>query len=334
MQATRFPRVLNLCADDVPRICEMLNECQQVLIPAGGETGWVGSWRRTVFNVSRTDPYITCPPEIARIAGLDVCKVPFAIQNEWYEFLEDGVGLQSPGENCRCAGMLGAFDRGFFPTAYDLTEPMRIRVYRTTAEDDGKFLTFQGALDANGNGIYTVDGLDQVAGFRLALGSPFTDSTYTVSAFSGIIKPETAGDVLIYGVDDNDEEHFLSRLKPWETEPRYRRYYVQGLPVNCCDSAETVQITCLAKMEVRAVRYPTDELIIGSIPALIAQAESIRFSGMDSANALVMAQSKHRDAIKYLNEELTHYLGKSKPAVNVAPFGSARLSRQMIGQLW
>lgn len=333
VMASTLPQAVGLCANDLDRVCAYLNEAQQRLIPKGGDTGWVGTWQRTVFNVARTNPYITCPPEIARLTDIDICRMPIPVQNEWYEFLEDGVGLQKPSENCRCAGLIGAFDRGFFPSAFDLVGNMRIRVYRTTAEDDSKRVLIAGALDSNGNGIYTQDGINRANGFYLTLGSPFTESTYTVSAFSGLVKDITAGDVLVYGVDDNDEETFLTRMKPWETQPTYRRYYLQGLPKNCCDDAETAQVTAMCKLEIVPVTYPSDSLIIGCLPALISECQSIRFSNMDTAGAQVMSQAKTRDAVGYLNAELTHYLGRNKPAVNVAPFGSARLSRQAIGSL-
>jgi hypothetical protein len=40
-----------------------------------------------------------------------------------------------------------------------------------------------------------------------------------------------------------------------------------------------------------------------------------------------------REAINLLNGELRHHLGKQRPAINFAPFGTAKLSYQRIGSL-
>jgi hypothetical protein len=332
---TRFPMVFGLCATDVPRVCLLINEVQQRLIPKNGETGWWGTWQKTVFNVDRDDPYITCPAEIARIVNLDICRTPVAVQNEWFEFLEAGIGLQKPVDTCHCPGLSAAFDRGFFPTAYDLTGSQYIRVYATSAEDYGKRIQLAKAKDQNGNGIYTQDGLYPVEGLYLTLGAPFTDSTMKISEIGSLVKDVTAGDVTVYAVDDEGEETFLVRIKPQETAPRYRRYYIQGLPRNCCNDAETstVQVTCMAKLEFQPVQSPSDTLLIGCVPALIAEAEAVRYGSMDTASAQVLAERKEREAVKYLNEEITHYLGKEKPSVNVAPFGTAKLARRAIGSM-
>lgn len=70
-------------------------------------------------------------------------------------------------------------------------------------------------------------------------------------------------------------------------------------------------------------------MVIGNIPALIEECKAIRYSDMDSPGAAQIGQLRHLDAIKLLNKEMTHYLGSLQPAINVAPFGTAKLSRPM-----
>jgi hypothetical protein len=89
----------------------------------------------------------------------------------------------------------------------------------------------------------------------------------------------------------------------------------------------------MAKLEFIPATRDTDFLIIGNIPALIEECKSIRYSDMDTTAAPALAQAAHLRAIKLLNQELTHYLGQLNPAVNLAPFGTATLGRQMIGSL-
>ena len=57
----------------------------------------------------------------------------------------------------------------------------------------------------------------------------------------------------------------------------------------------------------------------------------MRFSEMDDSTSAGLAELHHRKAIKLLNGELIYHLGKERPAINFAPFGTAKLSHQRIG---
>ena len=139
---SRAPMVLGACANDMPKLASFVNEATERLIKAASETGWYGTWQRVVFNVLTSDPYITLPRSIARIIDLDVCKQPVRVQNEFYEFLEAGIGLQPTGE-CGCTSLcnyLSTYDRGSFPTFRDLDatgNPKILRLYATSTRDVG-----------------------------------------------------------------------------------------------------------------------------------------------------------------------------------------------------
>ena len=338
---------MGLCAEDLPRLSSYINEAQQRLINAGGETGFWGNWHKVVFNVLRTDPYITLPPEYARMASIDVCGSPTRIENEWYEFLEAGIGLQQPcsdgSTGCFAGGLwwgcaMGGFDRNCVSTAYDLIPTNQyIRVYVTDSRDIGASLLIYDALDQNGNGIYSTDVSNLVNGFLLPFASPFSTSTSIVTSFSRIGKSVTFGDIVVVQVDaTTGEELPLTRMKPWETNPALRRYFIKQLPNGCCNSTTSsnyAQVTAMCKLEFVPAINPTDYLIIGNIPALKEECESIRYAEMDNAAGQQMSILKHRNAIKLLNQELTHYLGTAKPAINLAPWGTAHLVNQDIGTL-
>ena len=343
ISSTRIPDVLGVCADDFPRLASYLNEAQQRLINASGEQGFWGGAHKLVFNVTRANPYITLPPQYAQLSAMDVCRVPIAIQNEWYEFLEFGVGLQVPCTNespflgMQC-GTLQGYARSTVSTAYDLTPTNQyLRTYITDVRDIGAKFLISGALDANGVGIYTNDVNLQVNGFYLIGDQPFTTSTMIVTGFSAFSKPVTYGDVLLYQVDaTTGDEVLLSRYTPQETNPAYRRYFIKSLPCGCCQSPTNpgyVQVTAMCVVEYQPVINPSDFLIIGNVPALKAECESIRYSEIDNALSQSLSIKKHADAIRLLNDEVTHYIGRSKPAVNVAIFGSAQLERACIGTL-
>lgn len=335
--ASRIPRCLGKCDDDYDGVASYINEAQQKLIGAGGETGWWGGWYQVGFNVPRTNPYITLPPELARAVNATICRRPILIHNQWYEFLWAGVGLQAPCPSNNCGGLRDAFDRGTVSTAYDLTDSNQlIRAYISDSRDIGKRILFSNALDQNGNGIYETDDTNQVNGFHLEFTEPFVTSGFIVTSFGAVQKDETVGDVTIYQVDDTTgDEVLLARYKPWETNPSYRRYYLNGLPINCCNGGtpETVQVEVMAKLEFVPVKYPTDFLIIGNLPALKEECRSILFSESDSPSSMQQSEIHHAKAISLLRQELGHYMGKQNPAINSAIFGTAGMRKQLIGQL-
>lgn len=146
----------------------------------------------------------------------------------------------------------------------------------------------------------------------------------------------TVGVVRIYQTDPSTgEQVLLLTMQPSEQTASYRRYYFNQLPLNCCnvpsESSTTVQVTAIAKLDLIPVTYDTDYTLIQNMEAIIEEAQSIRYSEIDSPGAKQMAQEKHRQAIWLLNGELNHYLGMNSPAIQVRPFGSARLERVNIG---
>lgn len=339
VMASRIPQVLGMCATNVNGVASYINEAQQRLINAGSQTGWWNGWARVVVNVSRENPYFTLPPDFARAAGIDVCRTPIRIQNDWYEVLVDGVGLQTECAGRNGCGALAAYDRGSFSTAVDLPSTNQyLRIYPTSAADIGKRILFSGAMDANNVGIYSADGLNSVDGFYLTLQSPFTTSAFVVTSFSALSKVVTKGDVVLKAVDaTTGVETFLSRYTPQETNPAYRRYYLHSLPCNCChDPAlppSTAQLTALLKYEYRPATQPSDFLLISNIPALKAECESIRYAEMDVANGQQFSILKHREAIKLLSQELEHYEGPQDVAINVRPTGVIGLRELRVGSM-
>src|SRR6185369_7521281 len=89
VRISRFPPLLGLCKDDVPRICEYVNAAQARLLNAkeAGDESWWGTWAEILFNVSRDQPYITLPREIARIESINVCDHPRPVRNQFFEYL-------------------------------------------------------------------------------------------------------------------------------------------------------------------------------------------------------------------------------------------------------
>jgi hypothetical protein len=335
IRESRIPEAIGACAADNGKLIEIVNEAQQRLIFAGGETGWWGSWFKVAFNVdSAADPYITTPRNIARLIDMDVCRRPVRIQNQFYEFLEAGVGLQP--SRCGC-NQIETYDRGLYPTFSDMGANTRLRFYITDAADVARRVLVQGT-DQNGMTIYSLDGIDQVQGLYLDFTQPFVDMPYSLTALTGLQKDYTVGPVRVFEVDQTTGvQRLLLTMEPGEEVAGYRRYFLNGIPRNCCDPANpantTVQVTAMAKLAFIPVAVDTDYLTIQNLPAMKEACMAVRFGEMDDAMSAGMNGVHSKAAIKLLNGELVHHLGKERPAINYAPFGTAHLGNQRIGYL-
>jgi hypothetical protein len=364
VQQSMLPQAIGLCAADLPHIAAYVNRAQERLINCGGETGWIGGWQHVAFPLSVCHPYFTLPPEWSRVINMDVCRFPIRIQNEFYEYLEAGPGLQgcpmprnandlkelnkTPNfgnwRRNQC-GALQGFERGMnFPLFRDITPvDQYVKIYITNPLDVGKRVLIGPAWDQNGNPIYTLDGNNQVNGFYLTLQNPSITSSMIVSRIDGIQKDSTYGQVIFKQLDAvSGTEVTLSKFAPWETIPTYRRYYINAVrfqplcPQSPCVAPEgtplpprEVMVNALVKLAYTPALLATDFLIIGCIPALIEECKSIRFMDMDAPGAPQNAEVYHRRAIKMLQDEMRTYLGELQPAVNFAPFGTARLNRPL-----
>jgi hypothetical protein len=172
-----------------------------------------------------------------------------------------------------------------------------------------------------------------VLGIFVVLGSPFVDSPMQITGLTGIQKDVTKAPVQFFEIDvTNGNQRLILTMEPTETVAAYRRYFVNGVPSVCCNGTAP-QVTALAKLELIPVVGDTDYLLIQNIEALIAECQSIRYSEMDSADAMQKSGERHLAAIRLLQGELVHYEGKDRPAISFKPFGSARLEHRRVGTL-
>lgn len=336
---SELPQKIGFCQGDVASIASAVNRAQERLLTCRevGEQGWYGSWARTVFNVSRANPYITAPREVARIQLADVCQKAIGIQNDFYQFLEWGNGLL-PATSKPCQYMQ-MYRLGTVPTFVDIAPSNQsIRVFATDPADYGKRTLIQG-LDNQGNIIRSTDGLDPTLGEYLVLNTPFTDFPMEITSVTGIQKDVTVGVVKYYQLDlTSGDLVLILTMEPGETVAEYVRYQIAGLPNNCCHTGipGTTQVTCMTQVAFIPAQVDSDWLMFhspGGMEALIAEAQSTRFDGMDAGEADQKLGFKHHEAVGYLNGQLAYFLGKTRPAAIVKPFGNATLQRQRIGTL-
>lgn len=338
-RTSRLPGLIGACVGDQQTVAQYVNTAQRRLLMCkeACDDGWWGTWAEVAFNVSCSQPYITLPREIARIESMAMCDKPIAVQNQFYEYLQFGNGrLPKTRAACRCE-IRQSYTRNNAITFTEMTNaPQYITAYITDDRDIGKRLLVQGN-DSSENIIYSTDTDQQVTGTFLTLTTPSAQSTMTLSQLTGLQKDVTFGAVRIYQHDPTTgEEILLLTMEPSEETASYRRYYLQGVPRNCCGTNEegNVQITAIAKLDLIPVVADTDYCLIQNLEAIIEECASVRYAEMDSPTAKAMSQERHKLAIGFLNGELNHYIGKDQVAVNFAPFGSAHLPRQKIGRLW
>ena len=344
---SRFPAVFGYCASHIPQVAEMANAVQERLVTCreAGDHGWYGSYAEMVFNVSQDEPSIVLPRGVARLTRLNACDTPIPVRNQFYEFLAYGSGnwpkADCAGDRTIESGELQGFHRGVVATFADLTTPDHtLRIYSNTT-DDGKRILIN-CKDANALQVTTLDSGNLVQGCFVTLAAPFADlvlptttTALEVSEILGIQKDTTLYPVSVYEVDQTTgAESLLVTMEPGETVAAYVKYYLDSLPAGCCcagDSSTTVQVRAIAKMDLVPVAVPPDYLLIQSREAMIEEGHALRFAGVEAAGALERSERHHRAAIRFLNGQLTHYEGKETVAVNFAPFGCSRLSRQRIG---
>ncbi len=330
-----------MCQDNVPGIAGYVNSAQRRLLMCreAGDEGWWGTWAEVAFDVSRAEPYITLPRDIARLEAITVCSRPVIIQNQFFEYLNFGNGrLPKLNRNCN-QGLLTGLVRNNAVTFTEMTNaPQYLVAYATDSRDYNKRVLFQGS-DADMVPIWTTDVANQVEGQFVNLAATPAMTPQTFSSISGIQKDITVGIVRIYQHDPvTAEEVLLLTMQPSEQTASYRRYYLNQLPCGCCPSPQCndgtlVQVTAIAKMDLIPVVSDTDYCLIQNLEAITEECAAIRYSEMDSPTAKQMSRERHQMAITLLNGELVHFIGGKDVAVGVYPFGSAHLRRQKIGWL-
>lgn len=339
VRSSDLPELVGLCQDNRPGVANITNAAQRrlLLCKEAGNDGWWGTYAEVAFDVDPDIPYITLPREMARIEYLNWCDRYVPLQNQFFEYLQFGNGRMPKRFATSCFDIRQTYSRNNVITFTDLSGvPVFIRVRINEASDVGKRALLQG-LDNNDVRIYTQDVTNRANGVFVAFDQPFVTSTYQFNTLDGIQKDVTDGQVSFYQVDpDTGDETLLLTMEPGETTASYRRYYLDNLPNSCCpppNDTGTVQVTAIVKLELIPVVYDTDYCLIQNLEAIICEAQAVRWSRMDNTNAAQMALARHKEAVRYMNGEVNHYLGSEQAAIGFSPFGSARLKNQQIGSL-
>lgn len=342
---SRLSELVGLCQDNVPGIAEYVNAAQQRLIFAkeASDESWNGTWAEMRLNVSRHDPYLTLPREVARLEVVDICDKPVPVFNQFYEYLQFGNGRMQKDFLHRCHNpMRAVYSRNNAVLFSDLSHgPQVVGIYTTDATDLGVKRVLVQGLDQNGQPVYTKDNGQQVLGEFVTFQSPFATTVHQYTVITGIQKDVTSGSVQIVQIDPTSAEQLpLLTMEPGETTASYRRYFFSHLPCGCCAQTGPVvqhcpptQVTALVKLDLIPVVTDTDYLLIQNLEAIIEEAQSVWFSKVQNIPSQQLAKLHHTNAIRLLNGELGHYQGINNPSVRISYFGSANLEKRRIGTM-
>ena len=343
--STSFLESLGLCPGD-PRAYEFINSSQERLLydPRTPESGWIGGWAEMAFLVSRENPYITTPRGVANLIAIDGCQRPIPLSNSFQEYLEFGDGRMPQRDRWRRIGWgpgRHGYTRNYSCTFVDICNPPQsIQIFPVNAADaQANPLTgavprvlLQG-LDQNGNIITSQDNGVTVQGEFVTLETPYVMSVNQFSTLTGIQKDQTQGDIQIWQSDPVwGVSKILSVMEPTETTGWYRRYYIHGLPQNCCGAfrpiivnqqpdqcgcpgdPKFIMVTGLAKLDLVPVQSQTDYTLIQSKEAITLACQAVRMSRMDDADSKSQAKIYHDQAINLLKGMTTHREGKIRSA--------------------
>lgn len=334
MRISGMPESVGICFTDIARVAEIVKEAEDRLLtdPMAPDEGWWGGYARYAFTVNPPFDYVVTPREVARIILMDVCKNPLPIKNQFFEFLDFGRGFQPTGCNSsECGQIPQAYERETVTTINDFVAGNNIRIYPLNAVDVGKRVLIQGT-DSNNKVIYGTSLLTSkpILGESLAIEVPFVDTTNIFNTVKYIQKEQTAGDIQFYMVDPTSgAESLLTTMQATEQTAQYRKYFVNGLQNRCCGQSPQ-QVLAMCKLDHIPAQSDQDYLLIQSLPALIEECMSVRYSRMDTPGSQQMAQAKHARALQLLFGQLDHFLGKQTAAVTVPIFGNDRLRLQPI----
>jgi hypothetical protein len=337
---SRGPQTIGICGTNTEQVASVVNTAQRrlILAPEAGDEGWWGTWAEIAFSVDPSNPYVTLPRELARFVKVDVLKRPIRIENQFYEYLQFGCGKRPGWNNDVMWTYMGSrvYERNNVATFRDITSaPQNIFIYPSNAFDVGKTVLVQGT-DSLGNIITSLDPTSGVTiqGVRVALATPFVSVPLTMSSITGIQKDITLGNITIAQSDPITSVLItLGTMEPGEQVASYRRYYFDRPTYSMVNGVPVSQVTAIAKLELVPAVSDSDYLLIQNLEALIEECQAIRYSMIDTVEGKTMAAQHHKHAIRYLQGELVHYLGKERPALSFKPFGADDLYKQNIGRM-
>lgn len=297
-------RVLNLCEDDA-RLLDYVNRgCERLLY----ELESVGTWVK--YRVCVLNSCLCWPRQIETILTAAVCGYPITLRNQFFEFLETGLGEIRPTS---CG--LKLIDQGEACTFDDVTGTgNKLAIYADVTETTTEKFIIQ-YYDSNGQWVRTQNGDgDWIDGEELTLPA---SGNYTYTALEvmpgsvpRVIKPKTNGTIRLYQYTVvGGALKPLAYYEPSETVPVYRRSLIPSLATTaCCGSAdcETKAVTVIGKIRFIPAEVDNDFLPISHIEAIRLACQGV---AKEEKNLLAEAVPYWAMAVDLLKKQLAHHEG-------------------------
>lgn len=287
IQNSRIPAKVGVCSDSD----ELKQWTHQFELRASVKGRFWGSTQLAQFCITGScgGACIVTPPNVAVIEAANLNGIPVNIQNPWGQFIRPhlwpsngscgnaasaGVpcnGFQpfACGCGCGCRGVPQMQDEGTVPSYSVTNAGERIKLYATQTVDYGKKVVVQGK-DSNGVWVRTeIDGVvqdgEQVI---LADGGVLTNTTWGAGAPMGIYKEETDYRVLMFAVDDDDNERQLAEYGPTDTNPSFRKWRLPSVKAGCgsmCGTQNTLR--CIVSLQPVPITGDNDWLLYSNLAA-------------------------------------------------------------------
>jgi hypothetical protein len=311
-----------------PAFIDLVNEAQRRLMRRGNFYGM-----EQVIRICTSGCYIVWPKYVGTVMAVRFCHqhgIPPLMQNNWYSFIGSNAGSFSGYHGT--AGSYGTHgftsqivieDAGTVPTQNDIvdTTGKQIRYQVVQANDLGKTITLYGKQYGAQPLQELVSGVWQ-NGVTLTAATPYAATTQLVTQIESVTRQATQGMAYLFEYDPTTTAlRNLATYEPNETNPRYRRSKVFGMPCGTADAngIKWRQLEALVKLEFVPVSNDRDFLLIDNFDAIKFMIQAIKF---EEANDDQNAEIKITKAIRELNMESSDKNPDEQTAIRVSLTGS------------
>jgi hypothetical protein len=253
-----------------------------------------------------------------------VCGRPLRLHDQWFDFLENGLGIQQTNGNCvngGCGVSLGCVGdgryRGRYPTFADVTGVDKKLLLVCDLNSDVGVEVLVLGYDANNNWIRTVQGGVMADGEVIALAqSPGTVSSNISRNITDIQLPVRDGQCWLYSLappydPGTSDKVMLGNYQYFETRPSYARYYIGGvLSGSNGDGCNLTTVDVMAKHDFIPAVKDNDYLVIGNLDALEFMIQALeKYRNAENQGQIGEAVAFEKMAEMELDKELDHYRG-------------------------
>jgi hypothetical protein len=285
-------------------------------------------------RISTCDSCFPLPYNASAIISCDINGAPAKVFGRGYQFLHAGPG--DLDMRCSSSGLQDLVDMSdHWATMFDIphcyentvdsvteevevTDGMTLVAFCTDAADEGKSMTVHGYLPNNEivrtgvseGEVLTINrwenGVEGVAPAALNE-NIWTSLGATANAYasvSRVVKPDTAGYVSLYAVDEaTNRMFFLAKYHPRQTIPQFHRYRITNDAGNACPS----NVLALLKLRYVPVVEDTDILPVDGLQALklmvmaISEENKLNIAGAQQLIASASAVLSKKEESKSLS---------------------------------